>query len=404
MKELDIVFNIDYKNNADIGFLHIEIPKYIQYIQVHNIEEFERLVKLLQPDVKCYLWVHPSFSSKRFEKGSDSLITTIVQPYLDKLNLKYTIITRSTGKTSKKGYFDVAKMLQIKTDGKTSYNAEELKGIILTSRVNSEVIKLLESLPIVVILTAIQEEYKAVRSHLDNVVDNDKDDIGYESGIFNYYNKPIAKVVIRECGPTNSRAAQETQTAIYNFKPDCIFFVGIAGSRKPQDFAVGDVIFPKKIYSYESGKAEKGKFSARPDFAKSTLSLFEKAKKERSKDDWKTLIKGDWDLKIKADIGIVASGEQLIDHYDSDIGKIITDHYNDTQVVEMEGFGFADVASRQGGSNDKIKFGVVRGISDIIKKNDAPQEDDNRPANVKEMASATASAFTFWLIYKYYVK
>ena len=406
MKEIDIVFNIDYKNDADIGFLHLELPKYIQYIQVHNIEEFERLIKLLQPDVECFLWLHPSFSSTRFEKGSESLITTRVQPYLDNLNVEYTIITRSTGKTLEKGYFDAAKMLEIKTDEKISYKADELNNFIIKSKVQMKEIKSYDNLPVVVILTAIQEEYKAVRNHLEDVIDDDKDEIGYESGIFCFDGKPIVKVIIRECGPKNTRAAQETQIAIHNFKPDCIFFVGIAGSRKPQDFALGDVIFPETIYSYESGKAEKGKFLARPDIAKLTFSLFEKAKKERSKDEWKVLIKGDWEENVKADIGIIASGEQLIDHYNSEIGDILTEHYNDTQVVEMEGFGFADIATRQGASNKNIKVGVVRGISDIIKKDDTSDEssksENNRPSGVKELASATASAFTYWLIYKTY--
>ena len=261
----------------------------------------------------------------------------------------------------------------------------------------------LESLPTIVILTAIQEEYNAVRSFLKEVVDSDQDDTSYEAGVFSLYEKDIAKVIIRECGAKNTIAAQETERAISHFKPDAIFFVGIAGSRKPNDFSIGDVIFPKEIYSYEAGKAEKDRFMARPDLASATYALGEIAKKERRKDDWKSLIKNGWKQNVKADLGIIASGEQIIEHYESEIGQILTRHYNDTSAVEMEGFGFAKAAIRQGRSNSHMMIGVVRGISDIIEQPSKNKNEliiDRRPDNAKQLASDTASAFTYWLIFK----
>lgn len=261
------------------------------------------------------------------------------------------------------------------------------------------------NLPTVIILTAIKEEYMAVRDHLNEIVDADKNDTAYEAGLFQYNGKEIAKVVIRECGAKNTNAAQETERAIQYFKPDMILFVGIAGSRKPKDFKVGDVIFPEKVYSYEGGKSEKEAFLSRPDNALMSYSLLEKAKKERKKDDWKILIKGDWKEEVKADIGIIASGEQVIEHYDSEIGKILHDHFNDTSAVEMEGFGFGKAANRQGRETSNILIGVVRGISDVIEqssKKGKNKNEDRRPANAKDFASATAAAFAFWLILKTY--
>ncbi|ERM80843.1 hypothetical protein P872_11850 [Rhodonellum psychrophilum GCM71 = DSM 17998] len=261
----------------------------------------------------------------------------------------------------------------------------------------------IESLPTIVILTAIQEEYDAVRQFLKEVVEVDQNDTTYEAGIFTMYDKDIAKVIIRECGAKNTIAAQETERAISNFKPDAIFFVGIAGSRKPSDFSIGDVIFPKEIYSYEAGKAEKDRFMARPDLASSTYALAEIAKKERRKDEWKTLIKNGWNTEVKANLGIIASGEQLIEDYESEVGKILTEHYNDTSAVEMEGFGFAKAALRQGRSSGNMMIGVVRGISDIIKqpgKKKNESSTDVRPDNAKKLASDTAAAFAYWLIFK----
>ena len=95
---------------------------------------------------------------------------------------------------------------------------------------------------------------------MNEIVDADKNDTTYEAGLFQFNGKEIAKIVIRECGAKNTNAAQETERAIQYFKPNMILFVGIAGSRKPKDFNVGDVIFPDKVYSYEGGKSEKESF------------------------------------------------------------------------------------------------------------------------------------------------
>lgn len=261
------------------------------------------------------------------------------------------------------------------------------------------------NLPTVVILTAINEEYLAVRKHLKEVIEADQNDTNYEAGIFEFNGKEIAKIFIRECGAKNTTASQETERAIQYFKPKAMLFVGIAGSRKPKDFSIGDVIFPEKVYSYEGGKSEKDSFVARPDIASMTFTLMETAKKERRKEDWKALIKGNWEQEVKADLGIIASGEQVVEHYNSDIGKILTEHYNDTSAVEMEGFGFAKAANRQGRETNNILIGIVRGISDIIEqpsKKRKEKNQDRRPTNAKQIASDTAAAFAFWLILKTY--
>ncbi|WP_420386630.1 hypothetical protein [Roseivirga sp.] len=259
------------------------------------------------------------------------------------------------------------------------------------------------SSPIVVILTAIKEEYQAVREHLTKIVDADMDSTTYEGGVFEYQGKTIANVIIRECGARNTTASQEAERAIKNFNPDLILFVGIAGSRKPNDFRIGDVIFPDKVYYYEGGKASEKSFKARPDAVSPSFDLIEKAKKERNKDDWNSLIKGEYDSTPNADIGIIASGEQLIDHYDSEVGKIITDHYNDSSVVEMEGYGFLKAVQRQGKGAQNTLYGIVRGISDILEREELDQTHlagDRRPENAKQFASDSAAAFAFWLILK----
>ncbi|MFT3677995.1 MAG: hypothetical protein QM781_19040 [Chitinophagaceae bacterium] len=285
---------------------------------------------------------------------------------------------------------------------------EDMVSVTIDSKEETD--KKIAELPVIVILTAILEEYQAVRDHLVNVVEADVDDTDYEKGIFEMDGSKIASVIIRECGARNVNVAQETERAISNFSPKVIMFTGIAGSRKPKDFQIGDVVFAEKIYYYEGGKSEKEAFKARPDMAVATFVLSEIAKKERRKENWKLLLKNEFSKDIKADLGVIASGEQIVEHYESGIGKILTDHYNDTSAVEMEGFGFAKAVARQGRGKGNILVGIVRGISDIIEQSEdinAQNSNGNinkRPAEMKKFASATAAAFTFWLIYKLFKK
>ena len=259
------------------------------------------------------------------------------------------------------------------------------------------------NLPVVVILTAIQEEYIGVKQYLDEIIEDNKYGTHYEIGLFAVDNNRVAKVIIRECGAGNTNAAQETERAIQYYNPNMILFVGIAGSRKIKDFNIGDVICPNKIYSYEAGRAENNSFMARPELVQMSYVFREMAKSERRKEDWKSFIKTPIEYNIKADIGIVASGEQLIEHYNSDVGQILTKYYNDTQAVEMEGFGFAKAAINQGYEKSAMMIGIIRGISDIINSGyDTNGNDnvDNRPHNQKVIASNTAAAFAYWLVYK----
>jgi nucleoside phosphorylase len=274
-----------------------------------------------------------------------------------------------------------------------------------TEKINSHIFGIvpINELPSIVILTALAEEYNSVAAHLSELSDVIIDGISYGKGVFKFEGRNIAKVLVRECGQRLVSAAQASEKAINSINPECMFFVGIAGSRKPMDFRIGDVLFAEKVFSYEGSRVGKDSYKARPEAENLSDALLEVARTERRASNWRQLIIGDFEVEeeAKADIGILASGNQLIEHLSSSTAEIIDHHYNATSAVEMEGYAFAFALRRQ--PVKKIEAAIIRGISDIIEKDGENQEtSDRRPEYQKKYASATASAFTFWVIYKYY--
>ncbi|MBL7839366.1 MAG: 5'-methylthioadenosine/S-adenosylhomocysteine nucleosidase [Cyclobacteriaceae bacterium] len=241
------------------------------------------------------------------------------------------------------------------------------------------------------ILTAIPLEYLAVRQHLTNIEERQhrKGNI-YEVGIFNglYHNWEVG---IAEVGPGNSTCALQTERAIEFFNPHVVLFVGIAGGIK--DLNLGDVVAAEKAYGYESGKVTKTGFRVRPEVGMSSYQIFERAKADAKKDDWKErLPKAHRKKKIKVLTKPIAAGEKVIASKRSFVYDLIYNSYNDTVAVEMEGSGFYEACH----ANGNIQFLIVRGISDLLSNKSATDAD-----GYQEVAARNASAFAFQVLSNY---
>lgn len=253
----------------------------------------------------------------------------------------------------------------------------------------------------VLILTAIDEEYSAVKNFLVDLKEHYFNGSFYESGTLIYDGKELANVYIKLAGQNNVNASQETQRAISLINPivEYVFFIGIAGGIK--DVKKGDIVFASKIYYYEVQKLTNEGVKYSPDLVKPDYEISQFVESERLKSDWNTLIKTKNVSKINVMIAPIASGEKLVDSYDSQVAKIIKNNYRDTVAVEMEGFGFGNVLMKQGGKTRNIYYGVFRGISDIVKKEHNKINISKRTNKDKETASENATAFAFWIIIKH---
>lgn len=238
----------------------------------------------------------------------------------------------------------------------------------------------------VVILTALQLEYQAVRVHLSNLAEkvHPRGTI-YECGQFAAV-QGSWDVALVEIGMGNANAATETERAIDFFDPGLAFFVGVAGGIK--DVTIGDVVAASKMYGYESGKAGKA-FLPRPEVGNSAHALEQRARAEARRPDWLRRIQTSAPTTPRAFVGPIAAGEKVVAAENSAVYEFLRQQYSDALAVEMEGFGFMRAVL----ANHQVQAMVVRGVSDLIAgKNPA---DDH---NWQPIAAAHAAAFTFQML------
>lgn len=238
-----------------------------------------------------------------------------------------------------------------------------------------------------VILSALQVEYAAVRAHLKNIKEV-RHPVGtiYEKGIFQE-GEIIWEVGLAETGKENDSAAVEAERAIRFFDPEVVLFVGVAGGFKTKDVRLGDVVIATEVFDYDSAKAEEDSLKARPSVYRTDYSLGEIAKVISRSNDWLRFIMGET-TNIEPDIlrDPIASGNKVITSKKTEIAQYISEHYNNTLAVEMEGKGFLRACY----ANTGVKALLIRGISDFLDNKD---EADKK--GYQEIASRHAAAAAF---------
>lgn len=212
--------------------------------------------------------------------------------------------------------------------------------------------------PTVVILTAIDLEYEAVRKHLRDVHTRTHPagtifEVGNVAGV-------VGRVALAVMGEGNTGAAAIAERSIAPFQPRLLLFVGIAGALK-DDIRLGDVVVPTRVYGYHGGREDSLGFRARPRSYEAPHALLQRAQFVNRRGDWARKPAGSDPLDgPRCHFKPIAAGEVVLDSRWSPLAKRLNDHYDDAVAVEMESAGVAIA----GHLNQSLPVLIVRGISD----------------------------------------
>ncbi|GGY65447.1 5'-methylthioadenosine/S-adenosylhomocysteine nucleosidase family protein [Streptomyces anulatus] len=233
---------------------------------------------------------------------------------------------------------------------------------------------------LVVILTALNLEYQAVRgklagprSHLHER--GTRFEVGTVQGT-------SCRVALGLTSKGNHSAAVIAERAIQEFSPAAVLFVGVAGAL--WDTArLGDVVMATHVYAYHGGTSEDDGLKARPRVWEAAHGISQLGSHLARVNDWadETPARG---RTPQVRFGAIAAGEIVQNSKISAEARWIRQHYNDALAIEMEAAGVA-----QAGHLNGAPVAIIRGISDRADGTKSSAKDrDWQPR-----AAANAAAF-----------
>lgn len=232
----------------------------------------------------------------------------------------------------------------------------------------------------VVILTALNLEYQAVRQRLAGPqVHRHERGTRFEVGTVQGTSHRVALGLTSK---GNQSAAVIAERAIQEFSPVAVLFVGVAGAL--WDTArLGDVVMATHVYAYHGGTSEDDGLKARPRVWEAPHGISQLASHLARMNDWAEPTPKDEDMP-QVRFGAVAAGEVVQNSKVSREANWIRQHYNDALAIEMEAAGVA-----QAGHLNGAPVAIIRGISDRADGTKNSAED----RNWQPRAAANAAAF-----------
>ncbi|MER8013007.1 5'-methylthioadenosine/S-adenosylhomocysteine nucleosidase [Streptomyces griseoluteus] len=236
----------------------------------------------------------------------------------------------------------------------------------------------------VVILTALNLEYQAVRQKLTGArVHRHERGTRFETGTVR---GTSCRVALGLTSKGNQSAAVIAERAIQEFSPSAVLFVGVAGALWDAT-RLGDVVVASHVYAYHGGTSEDDGLKARPRVWEAPHGLSQLASHLARLNDWADSVSSGEDAP-QVRFGAIAAGEIVQNSRISAEAKWIRQHYNDALAIEMEAAGVA-----QAGHLSGAPVAIIRGISD--RADGTKNSTDDR--SLQPQAAANAAAFAIRL-------
>ncbi|MGW1279536.1 5'-methylthioadenosine/S-adenosylhomocysteine nucleosidase family protein [Streptomyces tsukubensis] len=233
---------------------------------------------------------------------------------------------------------------------------------------------------LVVILTALNLEYQAVRRKLAGPqVHRHERGTRFEVGTVQ---GTSCRVALGLTNKGNHSAAVIAERAVQEFSPVAVLFVGVAGALW-ETARLGDVVMATHVYAYHGATSEDDGLKSRPRVWETAHGISQIGSHLARVNDWADETPGTGPVP-EVRFGAIAAGEIVQNSKISAEARWIRQNYNDALAIEMEAAGVA-----QAGHLNGAPVGIIRGISDRADgtKNSA----DDR--NWQPRAAANAAAF-----------
>ena len=210
----------------------------------------------------------------------------------------------------------------------------------------------------VLVLTALDLEYQAVREHLAGL----RERVHPQGTLFEtgYLPHGGGEITITLTGEGNAGAAVLAERAMSMFGPQAMLFVGVAGALK-DDIELGDVVVATRVYAYHGRKEEGDEVMARPRAWDAPHALEQLAHRIARARSWATHLPDDAPgRQPQVHFKPIAAGEVLLASRVTETAEWLRRFYNDAAAIEMEGAGVAQASQ----FSRSLPALIIRGISD----------------------------------------
>jgi nucleoside phosphorylase len=242
---------------------------------------------------------------------------------------------------------------------------------------------------VAVILTAVPLEFSAVRQCLLNG-SMQRAGLGVRFLRGTVSGEAIDwTVYVAQAGMGNVATASVVAHAVSELGADLVAFVGIAAGLKPDDQAVGDVLFASRVYNGHSGKEGvidgEPEFLGRPASFNTPMSLQQLAQAHIAESDWARPVvrrgAGRSSRAPSAHVAPIVSVESVQANPFAEQRKRIATRFNDAGALDMESFGLYS-----GAHLHNVSAVAVRGISDFIGDKTPAQDQKTQPVGARNAA------------------
>jgi nucleoside phosphorylase len=212
---------------------------------------------------------------------------------------------------------------------------------------------------LIAILTALEEEYAAVRAHLA-APRTHQHEAGTRFEVGTLTTRPDRKIVLTCVGAGNLTAATITERIVTEFRPSVLMSVGVAGALRDW-LELGDVVVATRVYAYEGGRTEGEEFLVRPRAWELAHHVEQTVRTLTRSFAWREpLPESGQGAAPVPHLNPIAAGEVVHNSLTSALAQRLRTAFNDAVAVDLESAGLAHAAHLNG----SVPAVTVRAISD----------------------------------------